>query len=79
MLKDYLLLHTENGNLIVHMTMKYLSELLPENLFMRVHRSYLVNQSHITIIGKSQIQLNDIEVPIGEHYKEMLLQKKSSL
>ena len=78
-IKDYIMLYTIAGNLIVHMTMKYLNELLPESLFMRVHRSYLVNQSHITVIGKSQIQLNDIEIPIGEHYKETLAQKKSNL
>jgi DNA-binding LytR/AlgR family response regulator len=78
-IKDYIMLYTMSGNLIVHMTMKYLNELLPENLFIRVHRSYLVNQSHITIIGKSQIQLNGIEIPIGEHYKETLLHKRSSL
>jgi DNA-binding LytR/AlgR family response regulator len=78
-IKDYIMLYTISGNLIVHMTMKYLNELLPESLFIRVHRSYLVNQSHITVIGKSQIQLNDIEIPIGEHYKETLVQKKRSL
>ncbi len=78
-IKDYIMLYTISGNLIVHMTMKYLGELLPEEQFIRVHRSYLVNQSHINVIGKNQIQLNDTEIPIGEHYKEMLMQKKAKL
>lgn len=78
-IKDYIMLYTILGNLIVHMTMKYLGELLPEDQFVRVHRSYLVNQSHINVIGKNQIQLNDTEIPIGEHYKEMLMQKKAKL
>lgn len=78
-IKDYLMLYTSSGNLIVHMTMKYLNELLPENQFLRVHRSYLVNQAHISSIGKNQIQINEIEIPIGEHYKEILLQKKTKL
>ena len=78
-IKDYIMLYTISGNLIVHMTMKYLGELLPEDKFIRVHRSYLVNQSHINMIGKNQIQLNDTEIPIGEHYKEMLMQKKTKL
>lgn len=78
-IKDYLMLYTSSGNLIVHMTMKYLNELLPENQFLRVHRSYLVNQAHISSIGKNQIQINEVEIPIGEHYKEILLQKKTKL
>ncbi|KQB99720.1 LytTR family DNA-binding domain-containing protein [Pedobacter sp. Hv1] len=78
-IKDYLMLYTSSGNLIVHMTMKYLNELLPEHQFMRVHRSYLVNQSHINSIGKNQIQINEVEIPIGEHYKEILLRKKAKL
>lgn len=78
-IKDYLLLHTKNGNLIVHMTMKYLNELLPEKYFVRVHRSYLVNQTYITAIGKNQVLINEVEIPIGESYREVLLQKKLNL
>lgn len=78
-IKDYLLLYTQNGNLIVHMTMKYLNELLPNNQFIRVHRSYLINQSYIGSIGKNQIQVNDIEIPIGESYKESIALIKPQL
>ena len=78
-IKDYLLLHTKNGNLIVHMTMKYLNELLPEKYFVRLHRSYLVNQTHITAIGKNHIHINEVVIPIGEHYKERLSRKNIDL
>lgn len=69
-IKDYILLHTNKGNLIVHMTMKYLAELLPSSQFVRVHRSYLVNQLYINSIGKNQMVINDTAIPIGESYKE---------
>jgi DNA-binding LytR/AlgR family response regulator len=78
-IKDYIMLHTVAGNLIVHMTMKYLNELLPASIFIRVHRSYLVNQTHMSVIGKSNIQLKEIVIPVGEHYKDILIQKKGSL
>jgi len=71
-IKDYILLSTKTGNLIVHMTMKYLCDLLPKNQFKRVHRSYLVNQNHITSIGKNQLLLNEIQIPIGESYRSTL-------
>ncbi|TCC94440.1 response regulator transcription factor [Pedobacter frigiditerrae] len=78
-IKDYLLLHTNNGNLIVHMTMKYLTELLPAKHFFRVHRSYLINQAYITAIDKNQIRINEVGIPIGESYKEAINQLKIDL
>jgi len=71
-IKDYMMLYTKNGNYIIHMTMKYLSELLPNNHFLRVHRSYLINKTYIQSIGKSNVYINNIEIPIGESFKEAL-------
>lgn len=71
-IKDYMMLYTKQGNLIVHMTMKYLCTLLPVDQFIRVHRSYLVNLANLTTIGKNQVTINDMEVPIGESYKEVM-------
>jgi DNA-binding LytR/AlgR family response regulator len=78
-IKDYLMLYTVNGNLIVHMTMKYLCELLPKILFFRIHRSYLVNKNHITTFGKSELILGSEAIPIGEHFKNSLSEIKSNL
>ncbi len=73
-IKDYILLHTSNGNHIVHMTMKYLGELLPNKEFVRVHRSYLVNRNAVQVIGKAYLRINEIEIPIGERYKGLVVQ-----
>ena len=70
-IKDYLMLYTTNGNLIVHMTMKYLSDLLPEGTFIRVHRSFIVNLSFISSIGKSQIDIGQIQIPIGDSIRKL--------
>ena len=67
-----MLLYTQNGNLIVHMTMKYLTELLPNNQFARVHRSYIISLRYMNAIGKNQIHVNEIEIPIGESYRQNL-------
>jgi len=75
-IKDYIILYTKTGNHIVHMTMKYLCEQLPNQDFSRVHRSYLVNMSFITIVGKNKISLNEIEIPLGESYKNEVLRLK---
>lgn len=75
-IKDYIMLYTVEGNLIVHMTMKYLCELLPANQFIRVHRSYLINEVHIRIISKNSVTIGEVQIPIGESYKESLIIRK---
>lgn len=69
-IKDYIMLYTKSGNLIVHMTMKYLCDLLPDDSFLRVQRSYLVNKTYVTAIGKNEVNLGDMEIPIGDSFKE---------
>ena len=68
-IKDYVLIKTAGQNYISHMTMKYLSTLLPPDIFKRVHRSYFVNLMHISSFGSNVIELGNIEIPVGESYK----------
>lgn len=68
-IKDYIIIKTLKANYITHMTMKYLADLLPHELFRRVHRSFLVGTNHVTSISRNGIELGDIKVPVGESYK----------
>jgi DNA-binding LytR/AlgR family response regulator len=70
--KDYILLNTTQGNYLTHMTMKFLTELLPTDSFVRVHRSYLINKNCITTINRAQLNIGNEVIPIGENYKEFL-------
>lgn len=67
--KDYLLLKTKQGNYLTHMTMKNLETLLPAEMFMRVHRSYLVNRQAITLLGRQYLQVGDEQIPVSENYR----------
>jgi len=68
-IRDYLLLKTVTGNYITHMTMKAVCDILPQAQFRRVHRSYLVNLSHLTVIGKNEVYVGDMRIPVGGQYK----------
>jgi len=68
-IKDYIVIKTSNANYITHMTMKYLADLLPAKLFRRVHRTFIVGTTHITSIGRTEIELGDFRIPVGESYK----------
>lgn len=78
-IKDYILLCTAANNLIVHMTMKYLCDLLPARKFTRVHRSYLVNNASLSGISKNEITIGLVQIPIGESYRRQVQQLKENL
>ncbi|HEX9510327.1 MAG TPA: LytTR family DNA-binding domain-containing protein [Puia sp.] len=70
--KDYILLCTTKGNYLTHMTMKYLNHLLPAQIFVRVHRSYLVNKNYVTLIDKNSLKTGNETIPVGESYRQNL-------
>ncbi|WP_179348778.1 LytR/AlgR family response regulator transcription factor [Winogradskyella pacifica] len=72
-LKDYLKIHSENAKpILTLMSFKEMQSKLPEAMFIRVHRSYLVNVNKITSIQKNRIIIKEERIPIGESYKSMV-------
>ena len=53
------------------LSMKSLESQLPEHMFMRVHRSYIVNLRQITTIERHRIVFDDkVCIPVSDQYKE---------
>ena len=69
-LKDYVMIYTPSGRIITLQTMKSLEEKLPSDLFMRVHRSYIVGSKHIAMLQSNTIYIDSKEIPIGKNYKD---------
>ena len=44
---DYILIKTEDKNYTVHSTLKKIEEKLPDSLFLKIHRSYIINVDKI--------------------------------
>lgn len=45
--EDYVMIHTEKARYMKNLTMSYLETHLPQNLFIRTHRSYILNLEKI--------------------------------
>jgi len=71
-LKDYAIVHTLKQKVIIKGSIKYMSQLFPESLFIRVHKSFIVARSKIRQIEKNKIIINEHQIPIGRSYKEDL-------
>jgi two-component system, LytTR family, response regulator len=73
-LKDYLKIHLKSTSkpLVARITMKSIEEQLPASMFIRVQKSFIVSKEHITAIRRNSVFINDIEIPVGDNYKEAI-------
>lgn len=71
--KDYIKIYlsTNDKPIMSLMNMKKLEDFLPRPLFMRVHRSFIVNMSKVTMIDRSRIVIGDNYIPVSESYKDV--------
>lgn len=72
---EYVRLHLADGSKLVTLfRLKNMESSLPSSMFMRVHRSYIINLNYISGFTKGRVFLEgDDYVPIGENYKESFL------
>ncbi len=73
-LKDYLKIHLKSTSkpLVARITMKSIEEQLPANMFTRVQKSFIVSNEHITSIRKNSVFINEVEIPVGDNYKNAI-------
>ena len=73
-LKDYVKIYTEDNPrpILSLISMKALEEKLPEERFLRVHRSFIVQKQKIKVIDKGRIVFGKEYIPISETYKTLL-------
>jgi DNA-binding LytR/AlgR family response regulator len=73
-IKDYIKIHTVNSKLIIKHGISAFEDKLDER-FLRVHRSYIVNSQKVTAYTKQDIEIGDLEIPIGDLYKKSVLER----
>ncbi|WP_080777429.1 LytR/AlgR family response regulator transcription factor [Chryseobacterium phocaeense] len=72
-MQNYTKLHFKDKSLVIHQTMKAIEELLPSEHFFRIHKSFLINITHIDMISGGRLFINKTELPISRTRKEELL------
>ena len=71
-LSDYVRIQTRQGAILTLETMKKMVNLLPEQLFMRVHRYYIIALNKINYIENNRIVIDEKHIPISASYQEKL-------
>ncbi|AXT21064.1 response regulator [Flavobacteriaceae bacterium AU392] len=72
-LRDYLKIHIKDKTHVVKEKISDFIETLPNDQFLRLHRSYIVNIAHVTAFTQQDVEIDTIEIPIGGKYKEHVL------
>jgi DNA-binding LytR/AlgR family response regulator len=70
-MSEYIRIHLANAKPVMTLlSMKAVEEILPADLFMRVHRSYIVNLSKISVIERNRIIFDgNVYIPVSDQYK----------
>lgn len=72
---NYTKITTTHQTFMPGMTFSNFEELLSKSLFLRVHRSFIINKSKISHIEGNRVFINNMEIPIGSNYKEFFLKE----
>jgi len=74
-LKDYTKIHTSKEQLIVKGNLGTTLKQLPEDKFIRIHRSFALSLSYLKSYNQKIVELEATTLPIGESYREAFLKR----
>ena len=72
---DFIKIHTRDKTFIGSETLRNTESLLPSDLFIRIHKSYIISVMAFKYIEGNQVKIGEQMLPIGQTYKEKLLRK----
>lgn len=72
-MSDYVNIHTRSDVIKTKENISHFESILPE-YFIRIHRSFIVNQNFVTTFKSSELIANGISLPISRSYKKQALE-----
>ncbi|MCD7972177.1 MAG: LytTR family DNA-binding domain-containing protein [Candidatus Azobacteroides sp.] len=77
-LKDYVVIHLCDKKIITKMYLKTIQDLLPETIFFRINRSYIVNLKYIDSFDNNDVFTRNNEIAIGNGFRDAFFRIFSS-
>lgn len=72
---DYIHIKTDDKSYVVHSTMKKIEEKLPASLFLKVHRSYIINVKKIIDIEDNSVLIKKDVIPVSRSNRPELMKR----
>lgn len=70
--REYIKIVTTNKEFISKMSTHEIEDLLPTNLFKRIHRSFIISVSKIESYTAEMVDVNGVSIPIGRGYRDIM-------
>lgn len=77
--RNYCRIHSKDKEYLLVMTLKDMDEKLPNQHFLRVHRSFIINLSQIDEVATSHIVIAKKAIPVSKSLKEELLKRLQTI
>lgn len=73
--RNYCKVHAKDKDCLLVMTLKEINEKLPKAHFLRIHRSYIVNLSHVDEVAGSHVVINKKAIPMSKSLRALLMSR----
>jgi DNA-binding LytR/AlgR family response regulator len=77
--RNYCRIFTRNKEYLLSITLKTIEEKLPGRIFLRTHRSYIINLAHIDEVAEGHVIIAQKAIPLSAGLKEQLMQRIQTL
>jgi DNA-binding LytR/AlgR family response regulator len=74
-LKDYVVIQLNGKRIITRMSLKNIQELLPQSIFLRINRSYIINREQIDSFDNNDVFIKSYEIAIGNSFRETFFEE----
>lgn len=71
--REYVSFHTHKRKITAYYSLKSLTETLPSDQFIRIHKSYIVSISSIETLEGNMLEVGGEKLPIGKSYKASVM------
>lgn len=73
--REYVSFHVPAGRITALMSLKHLEDSLPQEMFVRCHKSYIVNKTMVDALEGNSLSVAGKSIPIGQSYKEQVVRE----
>lgn len=74
-MREYVAFHLSDRKILSLMSLKKLEAIFPSQQFLRVHKSYIINQDKITSMQNQRIFIGEKIIPIGIRYRKQVQER----
>ncbi|MBI3134233.1 MAG: response regulator transcription factor [Bacteroidetes bacterium] len=74
-MREYVSFYTATGRITALMSLKYLESNLPKEIFVRCHKSYIINKNMVEALDGSNLLVQGKQIPVGQMYKDDVMRE----